>query len=36
MRNTKLGARQIVEQAMQIAGQICIYTNDKVTIEEMQ
>jgi ATP-dependent HslUV protease subunit HslV len=36
MRNTKLGARQIVEQSMQIAGQICIYTNDKVTIEEMQ
>lgn len=35
MRNTKLNARQIVEQAMEIAGQICIYTNDKVTIEEM-
>jgi ATP-dependent HslUV protease subunit HslV len=35
LRNTKLTARQIVEQAMEIAGQICIYTNDKVTIEEM-
>jgi ATP-dependent HslUV protease subunit HslV len=35
LRNTKLNARQIVEQAMEIAGQICIYTNDKVTIEEM-
>jgi ATP-dependent HslUV protease, peptidase subunit HslV len=35
LRNTKLSARQIVEQAMEIAGQICIYTNDKVTIEEM-
>jgi ATP-dependent HslUV protease, peptidase subunit HslV len=35
LRNTKLTARQIVEQSMQIAGQICIYTNDKVTIEEM-
>jgi len=35
LRSTKLTARQIVEQAMEIAGQICIYTNDKVTIEEM-
>jgi ATP-dependent HslUV protease, peptidase subunit HslV len=35
LRNTKLTARQIVEQAMGIAGEICIYTNDKVTIEEM-
>jgi len=35
LRNTKLPARQIVEQSMEIAGQICIYTNDKVTIEEM-
>ena len=35
LRNTKLNARQIVEQAMEIAGQICIYTNDKVTFEEM-
>jgi ATP-dependent HslUV protease, peptidase subunit HslV len=35
LRNTKLTARQIVEQSMEIAGQICIYTNDKVTIEEM-
>jgi ATP-dependent HslUV protease, peptidase subunit HslV len=35
LRNTKLNARQIVEQSMEIAGQICIYTNDKVTIEEM-
>jgi ATP-dependent HslUV protease subunit HslV len=35
LRNTKLTARQIVDQAMEIAGQICIYTNDKVTVEEM-
>jgi ATP-dependent HslUV protease subunit HslV len=33
LRNTKLTARQIVDQAMEIAGQI--YTNDKVTVEEM-
>jgi ATP-dependent HslUV protease, peptidase subunit HslV len=35
MRSTKLGARQITEQAMQIAGKICIYTNDKVSYEEL-
>jgi ATP-dependent HslUV protease subunit HslV len=35
MRNTKLGARAIAEQAMEIAGKICIYTNDKVTYEEL-
>src|SRR5581483_4286281 len=31
LRSTKLSARQIAEQAMQIAGKICIYTNDTVT-----
>jgi ATP-dependent HslUV protease, peptidase subunit HslV len=36
MRNTKMSARQIVEQSMAIAGKICIYTNDQVTIEEME
>jgi ATP-dependent HslUV protease subunit HslV len=35
IRNTKLGARAIAEQAMQIAGKICIYTNDNVTYEEL-
>ncbi len=35
LRSTKLGARQIAEQAMQIAGKICIYTNDNVTFEEL-
>ena len=28
-------ARQIAEEAMKIAGKICIYTNDKITIEEL-
>jgi ATP-dependent HslUV protease subunit HslV len=36
MRNTKMSARHIVEQAMQIAGKICIYTNDNVTYEELE
>jgi len=36
MRNTKMPARQIAEQAMAIAGRICIYTNDNVTYEELE
>jgi ATP-dependent HslUV protease subunit HslV len=35
MRNTKMEARKIVEQAMGIASEICIYTNDKVSFEEL-
>ncbi|WP_457622597.1 ATP-dependent protease subunit HslV [Persephonella sp.] len=34
-RNTDLSARQIVEEAMKIAGEICIYTNSNITIEEL-
>ena len=33
--HTQMSARQIAEEAMKIAGKICIYTNDKVTIEEL-
>ncbi|MFT4114134.1 ATP-dependent protease subunit HslV [Silvibacterium sp.] len=36
MENTELSAREIAEKAMKIAGQICIYTNDKITIEELK
>ncbi|HEU5400007.1 MAG TPA: ATP-dependent protease subunit HslV [Terriglobales bacterium] len=35
LENTNLGAREIVEKAMKIAGEICIYTNDNVTYEEL-
>ena len=35
LRNTKLGARAIAEQAMTIAARICIYTNDNFTFEEL-
>ncbi len=35
MEHTQLPARQIAEEAMKIAGKMCIYTNDKVTIEEL-
>jgi len=32
---TNLSAREIVQEAMQIAGKICIYTNDSISIEEL-
>jgi ATP-dependent HslUV protease subunit HslV len=35
MENTDLDARQIAEKAMAIAAKICIYTNDRVTFEEL-
>ena len=35
IENTDFSARQIAEKAMKIAGEICIYTNDKVTFEEL-
>jgi ATP-dependent HslUV protease subunit HslV len=35
IENTTLGPREIVERAMKIAGDICIYTNDNVTFEEL-
>ena len=35
LHHTKLGARQVVEEAMSIAGKICIYTNDNVSFEEL-
>ena len=34
--NTELGAREIAEKAMKIAGEICIYTNDRITVEELK
>ena len=33
--HTQLSARQIAEESMKIAGKMCIYTNEKVTIEEL-
>lgn len=35
IRNTRLEARKIVEEAMKIAGSICIYTNEHVSYEEL-
>lgn len=33
LENTELSAKEIVERSMGIAGRICIYTNDRLTIE---
>ncbi len=33
--HTNLSPREIAEEAMKIAGRMCIYTNDRVTIEEL-
>jgi ATP-dependent HslUV protease subunit HslV len=35
IENTKLGAKEIAERAMKIAGAICIYTNENITFEEL-
>jgi len=34
-KHTQLNAREIVQEAMLLAGQICIFTNDQVVIEEL-
>jgi ATP-dependent HslUV protease subunit HslV len=33
--HTKLEPRQIAEESMKIASRMCIYTNDRITIEEL-
>jgi len=35
IENTELSAREIAEKALLIAGDICIYTNQNLTIEEL-
>ena len=35
MQNTKMSALEIAKEAMKIAGEICIFTNRNVTIEEI-
>ena len=36
VRHSPLDARQIAEEAMRIAADICVYTNDRLTIEEIE
>lgn len=35
MRHTELNAAQIAEEALRIAGEICIYTNSEIIVEEI-
>ncbi len=35
MKHTSLSAREIAEEALQITGDICIYTNSQVVVEEI-
>ncbi len=36
MENPALSAKEIVEKSLKIAGQICIYTNDHIVVEDLQ
>ena len=36
LENTDLDARTIVEKSLEIASSICVYTNDHLTIEELE
>ena len=36
LHNTKLSAKHITQQAMEIAAKICIYTNENITYEELE
>ena len=35
MENTELSAKEIAEKALKIASDICVYTNDNITVEEV-
>ncbi|CAM3388483.1 ATP-dependent protease subunit HslV [Halomonas lysinitropha] len=35
LENTELGAREITEKSLTIAGDICVFTNHNVTLEEL-
>ena len=35
LRHTPLSARRIVEEALKVTAEICVYTNDRITVEEL-
>ena len=35
LRHTELSTREIAEESMRLAAEICIYTNDRFTVEEL-
>ncbi|MEW6357498.1 MAG: ATP-dependent protease subunit HslV [Planctomycetota bacterium] len=36
LKHTNLGAREVVEEALRITADICIYTNDQIIVEELK
>ena len=36
MKHTNMSAKEIVEESLKIAGEICIYTNSNIVIEELE
>jgi len=36
IKHTELSAREIAEESLKIAGEICIYTNSEILVEEIQ
>ena len=36
IRNSSLPAEEIASKAMEIASEICIYTNDRITVEVLE
>jgi ATP-dependent HslUV protease subunit HslV len=35
LANTEMGARQIAEEAMRIAAEICVFTNERIVVDEL-
>ena len=35
LRHTELSAAEVAREAMKVAGEICIYSNDRITLEEL-
>ncbi|HYO77119.1 MAG TPA: ATP-dependent protease subunit HslV [Thermoanaerobaculia bacterium] len=35
MKHTQLSAAQIAEESMRVAAEVCIYTNDRITVETL-
>jgi ATP-dependent HslUV protease subunit HslV len=36
MRHTEMGAREVAETSLRIAAEICVFTNDSLTLEEIE
>jgi len=35
VKNTKMSAKEIAKESLRIAGELCVFTNDHITIEEV-